>query len=135
MNIVPAKYKRSRQRERILEVLKETDSHPTANWIYDRLKPEFPDLSLGTVYRNLRILEQQGEIVHLDSGSTFDRFDARKGQHYHFICESCGKVTDLDMPQASNLDRIAEKTAGIKVKRHRIDFFGLCPDCARKAAG
>jgi len=124
-------YKRSRQRERILEILRSTDSHPTANWIYDRLKPEFPDLSLGTVYRNLRILERQGEIVHLESGSTFDRFDARKGPHYHFICDSCGKVMDLDIPAASKLERMAEKAVGVKVERHRLDFFGLCPACVR----
>ncbi|MDZ7821056.1 MAG: transcriptional repressor [Candidatus Marinimicrobia bacterium] len=89
-------YRKSRQRERILELLRSTHSHPTATWIYDRLKPEFPSLSMGTVYRNLSILEAQERIVRLSSGSTFDRYDASTHPHAHFRCVKCGNVYDVE---------------------------------------
>lgn len=91
------KYRRSKQRERILELLRGTESHPTANWLYGKLREEFPDLSMGTVYRNLGILLEQGLIKRIDFGSTFDRFDANIAPHYHFICEECGTIVDLSM--------------------------------------
>ncbi len=121
--------KRSRQRERIQELLRSTGSHPTADWLYDRLKGEFPHLSMGTVYRNLNILREQGLIERIDFGSTFDRFDANTGPHYHFICEKCGAIVDLALPIDETLNsRVAESTR-FKVKRHRIEFFGVCNRC------
>jgi Fe2+ or Zn2+ uptake regulation protein len=125
-------YKRSRQRERILEILQNTKEHPTANWIYDRLKHEFPNLSLGTVYRNLRILQEQGKINILDFGSTFDRFDARLDTHYHFICESCGKVYDVDIPVMEALEKKAAENLGVRIRHHRIEFYGICAECDHK---
>ena len=98
INKTKANYKRSRQRERLLELLTSTGAHPTAGWLYDRLKKEFPDLSMGTVYRNLNILMEQDLVRKIDFGSTFDRFEARTDPHYHFICERCGSVSDLSMP-------------------------------------
>lgn len=122
-------YKRSRQRERILSALMETDSHPTADWIYARLKPEFPDLSLGTVYRNLNILVEMGLITRIDNGSSFDRYDARREPHHHFVCEQCGSILDLALPVDAGLeDRISRQT-GLTIKRHKIDFFGICTQC------
>ena len=123
------RYKRSRQRDRILSALKGTKSHPTAAWVYDQLKPQFPDLSLGTVYRNLNILHAQGLIQVLQSGSTFDRFDADTSAHYHFICQTCGKVEDVLIPVHRELDVKAAETIGRTVTGHRLDFFGYCPGC------
>ncbi len=124
------RYKRSRQRERILAVLKSTRSHPTASWVYAQVKPDFPALSLGTVYRNLNILREQGLIQILQSGGNFDRFDAITSPHYHFVCLNCGRVEDLDLPIDPNLDqRIAAQT-GRLVSGHRLCFYGFCPDCA-----
>ena len=118
------KIRNSRQRTRILEVLKETGSHPTADWVYGRLKGEFPNLSLGTVYRNLNILVEQGLIKKIDFGSTFDRYDAKTDPHYHFICENCNAIIDLNIPVDEKLnDKIKEQT-GYKTYRHRIEFFG-----------
>lgn len=128
-----ARYKRSRQRERILETLRGTKSHPTAAWVYDELKREFPGLSLGTVYRNLGILKDQGLVRILQSGSTFDRFDANTSAHYHFVCESCGRVDDVDMAVSAELDARASERLGCSVSGHRLDFFGLCAECAPKA--
>ena len=122
-------YKRSRQRDRILSALMETDCHPTADWVYARLKPEFPDLSLGTVYRNLNILVEMGLITRIDNGSSFDRYDARREPHHHFVCEKCGSILDLALPVDAGLeDRISRQT-GLTIKRHKIDFFGICTQC------
>jgi Fur family transcriptional regulator, peroxide stress response regulator len=119
----------SKQRTRILELLKSTGSHPTATWLYDKMKDEFPNLSLGTVYRNLNILIEQGLISKIDFGSTFDRYDAKIERHYHFICEKCDSITDLSMPVMDELDKKVISKTGFKVKRHRIEFYGLCNNC------
>ena len=123
------KFRYSKQRERILEMLKSTDIHPTADWIYDKLKKEFPDLSMGTVYRNLNILYEQGLIKRIDFGKTFDRFDANIIDHYHFICEKCGAIIDLKIPIDNSLnDKVTENT-GYSTKSHKIQFYGICDKC------
>ena len=124
------KYKRSRQRKRILDVLKGTGSHPTASWIYGKLKGELPELSMGTVYRNLNILKEQGLIRKIDFGSTFDRFDSNTAPHYHFICERCDSIIDLGMQIDEELNRRVERMTNLKTKRHRIEFYGLCDKCS-----
>ena len=126
------KYKKSRQRERIYELLRNTGIHPTASWIYDKVKKEFPDLSMGTVYRNLNILIEQGLVRKIDFGSTFDRYEANTAPHYHFICEQCGSITDLAIPMDNGLHQRVESGTNLKVKRHRIEFFGLCEKCSEK---
>jgi len=125
-------YRKSQQRERILEILKETKSHPTADWVYMKLKEEIPELSLGTVYRNLKVLMEQGHIQKLPLGSTFDRFEAKIAPHYHLVCEKCGLVEDFEMPHYSTINSQAEKMSAFKISRHRIDFFGLCEKCQNK---
>lgn len=126
------KYKYSKQRERILDLLQNTGMHPTATWIYDQLKKEFPDLSLGTVYRNLNILIEQGLVKKIDFGSTFDRFDANTSEHYHFICERCGAIYDLKMPVISSLNKKVEEEGNFEVHHHRIEFYGICEKCKRE---
>jgi Fur family peroxide stress response transcriptional regulator len=128
-----ALYRRSRQRERILELLRSTDAHPTANWIYSKLRKDFPDLSMGTVYRNIGILIQQGLINKIDFGSTFDRFDANIAPHYHFICEQCNAIIDLDLPVDDTLNARVPRSTHFEVRRHEIEFFGLCAQCAGKS--
>jgi Fur family transcriptional regulator, peroxide stress response regulator len=125
-------YKRSRQRERILALLRSTDTHPTANWLFGRLKKEFPNLSMGTIYRNIGILVDQGLIGRIAFGSTFDRLDANVGEHYHFICERCDAVIDLRLPIERDLDRQVPASEGFKVHRHAVEFYGLCPKCAKR---
>lgn len=124
------KIRRSRQRDRILNVLQATD-HPTASDVYDRLKPEFPSLSLGNVYRNLNILVEQGLVERIQSGSTFDRFEARKSPHFHFVCTNCGKIIDVDSPETihATLDGLATSQLGIVPARHRVEYYGRCSDC------
>ncbi len=123
------KYKRSRQREKILELLRDADSHPTALWIFNQLQEEFPRMSMGTVYRNLQVLIEQGRINKIDFGSTFDRFDANIEPHYHFICEQCGAIIDLDIPVDQNLNKIITDSTSFVVNRHDIEFYGNCNQC------
>ena len=122
-------YRKSRQRERILEILQNTDTHPSADIIYEKMKPEFRNLSLGTVYRNLSILLQQGKVKKLDFGSTFDRYDAQTGPHYHFMCEKCGSIIDLDIEVDEYINTEVQKKTDFIVNSHRLEFFGLCSRC------
>lgn len=97
--------------------------------MYEKLKGEFPSLSLGTVYRNLNILIEQGLVKKIDFGSTFDRFDAHLEPHYHFICERCGAVLDLEIPVDQALNEHVAASTAYAVHRHRIEFYGLCDEC------
>ncbi len=126
-------HRKSRQRQRILEILNETRSHPTADWVYKKLKEEIPKLSLGTVYRNLNVLAEQGHIEKLPFGSTFDRFQAKIKPHYHLVCSRCGLVEDFHMPQYTEINKKAEKLSSFKNLHHRIDFFGLCKKCQKSS--
>lgn len=123
------KFRKSKQRDRIYKLLQETTIHPTASWIYDNLKKEFPDLSLGTVYRNLNILIEQGLVKEIIFGSTFDRYEANVLPHYHFICDKCGTIIDLNLPLIDKLNSQVDYLIDSKTKRHRIEFFGLCKKC------
>jgi len=122
-------YRKTKQRERILELLQGTKAHPTAEWLYDKLKTEMPDISLGTVYRNLKVLIDQSEIQKLPFGSGFDRFDADMSPHYHLICEQCGSVEDLEIPFYKEINEQAQKSSSFKISGHRIEFYGICDHC------
>jgi Fur family transcriptional regulator, peroxide stress response regulator len=125
--------KRSRQREKIHQVLGKTVSHPTAEWVYEQVRTQIPHISLGTVYRNLHILTAQGKIQELDFGEGLHRYDATVEQHYHFVCTRCGAVKDLELPQQQDLhDRVRDIVPGT-VTGHRLDYFGICTDCLSKS--
>lgn len=115
------------QRKKILEILCSTKSHPTADWIYERAKREFPRLSLGTVYRNLKILKQQCRIQELPFGDTFDRFDGNAIPHPHFVCKKCCSVYDIEMEQPSQDLTIKEE--GFQVDECKITLYGICVKC------
>jgi Fur family peroxide stress response transcriptional regulator len=120
-------YRKSKQREKLLAYLKQTTQHPTANELYSKMKKDFPNLSLGTVYRNLNILEKQGLIQKLAFGSSYDRYDYVAQSHAHFICENCGCV--LDMPQRNESIEELEQESGMKINRYEKKYFGLCQRC------
>ncbi len=123
--------RKTKQREAILKVLRGATSHPAADWIYNEVRKEIPDISLGTVYRNLRLLGECGEILEIDSGSTFSRFDGNPANHYHFRCERCRRVFDIDEPVDEKINgRIARKT-GFKISHHWLEFRGLCKKCQK----
>jgi Fur family transcriptional regulator, peroxide stress response regulator len=97
------------------------------------LKKDFPDLSLGTIYRNLSILTEQGKIKKIDFGSTYDRYDAHTDPHYHFICEKCGAIADLELPVDQELNKRADQGTPFHIRRHRIEFFGICDQCEKES--
>jgi Fur family peroxide stress response transcriptional regulator len=125
--------RRSKQRDRILELLQSTTIHPTADWIYEQLKKEFPCLSLGTVYRNLSLLYEQGVIKKIQSGSTFDRFEAKVSPHYHLVCEKCGSIQDFEMKIYEELNSKARQLTDFSIREHKIEFFGVCSKCKTKS--
>lgn len=125
--------KRSKQRERIYHVLRKTRAHPTAEWVHEKVREEMPRISLGTVYRNLHVLTQQGKIRELDFGEGTRRYDAFMGEHYHFVCEQCGNVKDLEIPQQKDLNERVRTFVPGEIRGHKLDFFGTCSDCLSKA--
>lgn len=120
----------SRKRLAILNLLKSTTCHPTADWIYEQLKPKFTDLSLGTVYRNLKKFCQTGKIVSIGIVNGQERFDAALNPHSHFICDKCGAVCDIDESffDEKSIGDVAERT-GMKITRADVVFMGVCGKC------
>jgi len=122
-------YKETRQREVILLILTGTRAHPTADWIYDEARKKIPRISKGTVYRNLAILSERGEIKELNLSGTITRYEAKRTFHYHFRCEKCGILEDVDIPVSEELNHQAGEATGYKVTSHQLEFRGLCETC------
>ena len=121
--------KHSRQRECIKEFLATRYDHPTAEIIYLNVKEKFPNLSLGTVYRNLSLLTELGEIQKLSTGIGPDRFDGNIAPHYHVLCTKCGRVQDLEIESIDHIDTLASTQFDGKIEGHFTYFFGKCRDC------
>jgi len=121
--------KHSRQRESIKSCLAGRHDHPTADALYACVRKEFPNISLGTVYRNLNLLVELGEIQKLSCGDGKDRFDAITTPHYHFFCKKCGAVTDLPIQPLSEVEKKAEEMTGAKVDSHTVFLYGTCRCC------
>ena len=119
----------TRQRSRILEWLRATDSHPTALLTHEALVRELPNLSLGTVYRNLEVLVSEGLIDEVPSAGGGVRYDGNPKPHHHFICDSCGAIDDLHLQAPAELARKLRRARGRSARRIRIDFYGLCEAC------
>lgn len=122
--------KYSRQREAIKNFLLERCDHPTAETVYTNIKETFPNISLGTVYRNLSLLSEIGEIQKLSTGIGPDRFDGNTNPHYHFICNSCGCVMDLDAGRLDHINILAGQDFDGEIEGHLVYFFGKCPQCS-----
>ena len=121
-----AKTKHFKKRDAILACVMDTKEHPSADWVYAHLKPHIPDISLGTVYRNLSLFKNQGLIVSLGTVKGVERFDGNTEPHVHFICTECGKI--LDLPQMEVPHQSAE-LSGCRVDACQLTFTGLCGDC------
>ena len=124
----------TRQRQVILEQLKQLKTHPTPAELYSIVRKRLPKISLGTIYRNLELLAGEKVIRKLDLGGAQSRFDADLDQHYHVRCQACNKVDD--MPQTvdqQDLLKIAKQSFnGYEIFGHRLEFIGLCPPCAKR---
>ncbi|MBW7571793.1 Fur family transcriptional regulator [Caproiciproducens faecalis] len=123
----------SRKREAILNAVKNTSIHPTAEWVYQTLKPVYPDLSLGTVYRNLAQFKNDGVIVSVGTVNGQERFDGNTQPHTHFICSSCGAVIDIPGEPVSlkSTDEIVRKYH-IVVDSIDVQLHGLCEECLQR---
>jgi Fe2+ or Zn2+ uptake regulation protein len=124
--------RKSKQRERIYELIKSSMTHPTAQWVYENLKKEIPSLSLGNVYRNIKILSEQGRIIYREFGNGIEHFDATTEMHYHFICEECKIISDFSMPTQEIITKKARKMSKHLINGHTIQFFGICDECNKK---
>jgi Fur family peroxide stress response transcriptional regulator len=125
------KYRRSVQREQILEYLQGRYDHPTAMNIFTGLKSAIPSLSLGNLYRNLGILLEQGRIIKVrDPGSDEDRFDGHVHTHFHFTCGSCQKLFDIDASGFPDLQAAINDRGPWQVDKLDVNLSGLCPECS-----
>ena len=121
--------KYSRQREAIKSFLMTRKDHPTADVVYENVRKEFPNISLGTVYRNLTLLSDMGELLRLRVGDGMDHFDATTEPHYHFICKRCGRVIDLEMESIDSINDTAGVGFGGRIDGHVAYFYGSCDEC------
>jgi Fe2+ or Zn2+ uptake regulation protein len=124
----------TRQRKTILNILRQTKSHPSADEIYELVRKELPRISLGTVYRNLEVLASMGLIQKLELGGTIKRFDWNPNKHYHIRCLVCGKVDDAPIAPLNQLEDELYGATVFSIIGHRLEFEGLCPDCTKKEA-
>lgn len=124
-----AEIRHSKQREAIKSFLMASKAHPTAEVVYDNMKKEFPNISLGTVYRNLNFLVDHGDAVRLECGDGLDHFDGDTHPHYHFYCKKCHSIMDLEMLPIDHVNVIAGAKFDGKIEDHVVYFRGLCKEC------
>ena len=130
--------KYSRQRAAILSFLQSRRDHPTAETVYTSMKEAFPNISLGTVYRNLNQLAEAGMIAKHSFGVLIiDHFDYNTSPHYHFVCKCCNAVIDLPMEHSgfASIDEAASEGFDGLIEEHRLYFCGICKNCLDKASG
>ena len=123
------KRKNSKKRAAILEALAEVTEHPTAEMLYNKLKPRYPELSLGTVYRNLSILAEEGLIISVAHVGGQERYDACTDPHAHFVCRRCKAVIDLDIPDVVSPLYSRIQDVGAAAETYALTFKGLCENC------
>ena len=131
-----AALKYSRQRESIQKYLASTTEHPTADMVYLHIKEEFPNISLGTVYRNLNLLSDIGEAIKITTPDGGDRFDGNVVPHNHFYCKGCRRVLDLkmDMAPLKELNASAQQTFDGLIESSSVLFFGKCQNCLKHSS-
>lgn len=125
--------KYSRQREIIKKFLEGRRDHPTADIVYMNVRKQLPHISLGTIYRNLTLLTDTGDIQRLRLGDGVDHFDADISPHYHFICQGCGCVQDLRLEETDGILDTARAHFGGRIEGHMTYFYGSCNQCSQNA--
>ncbi len=119
------------QRAMVLEAVRELRRHVTADEVFDTIVKKYPTISRGTVYRNLNLLSDIGEIRKVELPCGADRFDHRCQEHYHARCVRCGQVFDVEMEVMADLEKNIKDTHGFEITGHDVVFKGTCPDCNR----
>lgn len=124
----------SRQRDAIISFLSTRNDHPTAELVYDNVRMIYPRISLGTVYRNLNLLAELGEIKRLRTKDSKDHFDADLSNHYHFICDKCFCVSDIFIDLTESLTKEAKKQTNAEITQHEVFYYGICEKCKSNSA-
>lgn len=115
----------SSKRELIYSTLCSTKTHPSAKWVYEQLKEEHPDLSLGTVYRNIALFKDNGKAIAVANILGEERLDGDTSPHAHLVCKCCGKIEDIDMPHITSKCDVNDFSTDFV----SVTYFGLCKDC------
>lgn len=118
------------QRKAVLNYLVESEVHPTADDIFQALSSDFPNMSVATVYNNLKLFKQTGLVKELTYGDSSSRFDFNSVPHYHIICSECGKITDFQYPALEEVEHLAGLVTDYDVSHHRLEIYGVCPECS-----
>jgi Fur family peroxide stress response transcriptional regulator len=125
-----AGHKITSQRLAIVAILAESEGHPSVETVYEKIKGEFPNMSLATVYRNVLLMKSLGQVLELGFPDGSNRYDGKKPYpHPHLICVNCRKIVDPDLESLADLSSNLSTETGFQILSHRLDFFGLCPDC------
>ncbi len=124
----------TRQRRVILEELRKVNTHPSADEVYEMVRKRLPRISLGTVYRNLEILSESGDIKKLEPASTLKRFDGNPEEHSHIRCVRCGRIADAPLTFDFEIDVVQKLPADFEIIGHRLELFGICPMCSHKSS-
>lgn len=124
--------KYSKQRQLILDIINKSELHPTAEMIYEEARIIIPNISLGTIYRNLESLEKNDLIKHIIMSNNSDRYDKNVKDHYHFYCEECHKIYDIFSASLININELLSNETGHKINSNTLVFSGICKYCQRK---
>lgn len=124
--------RQSRQQRLVYEIVERSHTHPTAHQVFAQARRSLPTISLGTVYRNLRQLANEGHVRENKMGGEPARFEVPRQKHYHIWCTECGRIEDLTLPYQDALDRKAQRLVRFRLEEHRMEFFGICPECGRE---
>ncbi len=126
-------YRITPQRLAILKILAVSENHPSVEKVYEKVKKNFPTTSLATVYKNIAMLKEINEVLELGFGDGSNRYDGNKPYpHPHVVCTECKKIIDPDLVALEDMTRELTRETGFKIVNHRLDFFGICPDCQKK---
>ncbi|HUG54194.1 MAG TPA: transcriptional repressor [Vicinamibacteria bacterium] len=121
--------RRTRQREVVLELVRSTMDHPSADWVYRQARRRLPKISLGTVYRNLKRLAAEGLIREVHAAGQGTRFDGNTGQHHHVRCLQCGRINDLPASVDTRREQAAARALNFRIVGHHVEIQGVCPGC------
>lgn len=121
------------QRHAILAYMFQTDCHPSADDIYKALESNYPNMSVATVYNNLKVFKEANLIQELTFGDNSSRFEINKDIHYHVVCTECAQIEDLIYPCVTDIEKLAEEKTGFKVFNHRVEVNGVCQNCLKTA--
>jgi len=122
----------TKQRQVILEELRKLNTHPSADEIYKVVRRRLPRISLGTVYRNLEVLAQMGEIQKLELSGSLKRYDWDTNKHYHIRCVRCNRVENIPIAPLNQLEDELYEATVFEIIGHNLEFIGLCPKCSKE---